>query len=33
MRTSAHLPIYKGIEYSTASHGTIGNQDAYYCGT
>lgn len=33
LRTAAHLRIAGGAPYSRAFHGTIGNQDAYFCAT
>jgi hypothetical protein len=33
VRTAAHLRIAGGARYSGAFHGTIGNQDAYFCAT
>lgn len=32
-RTRAHLRIAPGVAYSRTFHGTIGNQDAYFCGS
>ena len=31
VRTAAHLRVAGGARYSRAFHGTIGNQDAYFC--
>ncbi len=31
VRTAAHLRIAGGARYSRTFHGTIGNQDAYFC--
>lgn len=31
-RTAPHLPIYKSRVNGPTFHGTIGNQDAYFCG-
>ena len=33
VRTAHHLPIAGGAHYSKAFHGTIGNQDAYFCAS